>query len=206
MTGRGHLASGTVLAADGIFIAKLVRDGCATAPTGALASFFWTLMRPAGFPEGIAWTAVAGIACAVCYYWGLLLPDIDLKGSTASMVLHLTFPGPHRGFPHSLWAVALVLIPGIFLPGAWRAPFRWLALGMLVHDIADAPSTAGWVPFYPFGKWREYKGTVMTRRWGHKGIYSSSNPGSEEAVNGLIIVISIGLSAFRAYLAYWPKG
>lgn len=181
MNGRNHLATGAVLAVDAALLALSAGVPAALDP----------LARYGHGPAGYA--ACAG--CAALYLFGTVLPDID-NGGLVSKWTHFSLPLAHRGWTHSVWAAAVFLFLGA---RAW--PMRYVAFGMLVHDLMDALSTAGWVPFYPFGRWRNYRGTVMARGW-TPGLYGSSSPGSENVAAGLVAGASVLGWAFWAYLRF----
>lgn len=185
MNGRNHLATGAVLAADVALLAASA--GLPDAVLDALDPLSRYGRGPAGY------AACAG--CAALYLFGTVLPDVD-NGGLVSKWLHFSLPLAHRGWTHSLWAAALFLLIGTY---AW--PIRYIAFGMLAHDLMDAMSTAGWAPFYPLGRWRNYKGVIMARGW-TPGFYGSSSPGSENVFAGLVAGASVLGWAFWAYLRF----
>ena len=201
MNGRNHMAAGGAVSA--LLAATAVLSGTERAPEALaaagrplLAAHAWAIYG-AGMPgaKGIALTACCGAFLAL----GLVLPDIDLANSTASKLAHFSLPLRHRGFTHTVWAILLFLAAGAFL---WR-PLAAIGAGMLVHDLLDWPSQAGWSPFYPLGKHRIFHDTVMARN--HRFVlYSSASPGSEAVASGLVIMICVLAIAFEAYLALWP--
>ena len=188
MKGRNHIVTGTAMAASAALALERF-------PVPAVIGAVLPLERYGYGPAG--WAACAG--CAALYVFGLALPDIDNHG-LVSKWLHFSLPLRHRGWTHSLWAAALFLVPSLLVPACW--PLRFVALGMLAHDLMDALSQAGWAMFYPFGRWRVYRDTVMARGW-TPGLYSSSAPGSEDAVAGAVTVINIAWWAFWAYLRFF---
>lgn len=203
MTGKGHLMSGTVAAADAI--ATLHFIGACDVPA-AVRSWTDRLIAAAVGPVDTGWrTAVPVALLAAGYYIGLLLPDIDKENSMMARRLHICVAVNHRGVTHSVWALMIPFLASLGAIGAAGAFPRGVFLGMLVHCFVDALSVAGWVPFYPLGRYKIYNGTVMTRRRGHFGWYSSARPGSEAVVNGMFVIASICVFGFLAYLRYWPK-
>lgn len=203
MTGKGHLVSGTVAAADATAALCFLRAGGAPA---ALVSATDALISAAVGTAVPGWRmAAAAAVLAAGYYIGLLLPDIDKENSMLARRLHVCLAVNHRGITHSLWAMSVPAVLSLFSIYPLDVLCRGLFLGMLVHCLADAMSVAGWVPFYPLGKWRTYNHTVMTRRRGHFGLYSSARPGSEAVVNGMLVILSACGFGFWAYLLYWPK-
>lgn len=201
MTGKGHLASGTTLGADALLFRHFIRSGGAPVFIQTAADTVSNIMTGGG---GTVWQAAAGCALlCVGYYIGVLLPDIDKDNSMISKMIHFSIPVRHRGITHSLWALVLMAVPLFFLPAAVSPFIFGILAGMMVHLLIDSISTAGWVPFYPLGRWKVYNNTVMTKRR-HIRLYSSTNPGSEDVVNGLLIVFSVCVFGFWAYLIYWP--
>lgn len=202
MTGKGHLVSGTVAAADAIAAFRMAGAGGAPAAVASALDRIYDFMA-GGHTAG--WGAAASLAClAAGYYAGLLLPDIDKDNSMLASRLRFHLAVNHRGITHSVWAIIAVVL--LCRMAAWPldAFLRGICVGMLVHCLFDSLSVAGWVPFYPLGRWRTYNGTVMTRRRGHFGLYSASNPGSEGVVNGMFVVLSAAGMAFWAYMVFWP--
>ncbi len=198
MTGKGHIASGTILAADAAACALLSMKDSAPAAVAFAGEFLRTHLSPVSRYGGIAGIAACA-ACAALYYLGLLLPDIDRSGSTVTKLTHFHIPCRHRGWTHSIWVLAAAFLPGATC--AW--PVRYLFLGMLAHDLMDALSTAGWALFYPLGRWRVYRDTVMSRGFCPQ-LYSSQRPGSEDLVNGLLVLVSLAVMGTLAYLVLWP--
>lgn len=194
MTGKAHLCFGCIAAAD-----------CAAAALMAGKAGFWAAHpETAGalscllVPSGPA-AALTAAACGIAYLVGLLAPDLDTDGLLANRT-GLRLPLAHRGWTHTLWAAAAVFWAGLKL---WF-PLRYLGLGILVHDLADSLSQAGWVPFYPFGKWRVVHGTVM-KRGRTPALYSSADPSGEAVVNGMFAAVSLACALFGAYLLWWPR-
>ncbi len=194
MTGRGHLFSGTVLAADTIAAAGIVAVSGKPELLAKALPTCKAVLVPSG--DGAAF-ALSAVACAAFYFLGLLLPDIDSPGSTVTKLTHFSLPLTHRGFTHSFWFLLIFLLLGRF---AWF-PFRYIGIGMLVHDLMDWGSTAGWVPFYPFGRWRKYQNCVMAR--GHFiSFYSSKAEHSETVVNIFLILLSVAGIIVLAVLSF----
>ncbi len=198
MNGRGHLFSGTVLAADALAVSGIAAvSGKPGFLAGALPEAK-AVFIPAG--DGAAFV-LSCAACAALYYFGVLLPDIDRPNATVTKLTHFHLPLCHRGFTHSLWFVFVFLALGMFL---WF-PLRYVGIGMLAHDLADWGSTAGWVPFYPLGRWRKYQDCVMAR--GHwVSFYSSQAPGSETVVNVFLTVLSLACVGVYAWIAFTGGG
>lgn len=200
MNGKNHLISGVAVGADAALAATYI-----SRIFPAAGEFLADRLSPFARFSG-----TAGIACcafaAGAYLFGTILPDVD-NGGLVSRYLHLKLPCRHRGWTHSIWAMAAILAVSFFGSGsqylgmaAWVC--RYLALGMLAHDAMDGLSVAGWVMFYPFGRWRVYKGTVMKQGW-TPGLYSSAQAGSESVVTCAIVVSSAAVWAFLAYVMFF---
>jgi len=127
---------------------------------------------------------------------GLLLPDIDTN-STISNFLHFKIPGPHRGLTHSLWLVMLFMAFGF----VYVYPLRFLALGILNHDIVDSFSAAGWVPFYPFGSYKISNDIVCAKNR-HITLYSSKAKYSEAVCLLVFVLISVILLGFEYFMLF----
>lgn len=202
MNGKNHLATGAAIGLDLCLGAVLLSSrfpDTVESLGGALSPF-------SRYGSGVA--GIAGCAaCAAAYMFGTVLPDID-NGGIVSKWLHFTLPLAHRGWTHSIWAIAVIISLSVFPqthgPG-WLGlllwPVRFAAIGMLAHDLMDALSKSGWCVFYPLGRWRKYEGTVMKRGW-TPGLYSSSRPGSENIVAGLVVFLSVVWIAFGAYVMW----
>lgn len=205
MNGRNHLATGAAIGLDMCLGAVLVSSrfpDLSDGLNGALSPF-------SRYDTGFG-VAAGCAACALCYMFGTVLPDID-NGGIVSKWLHFSLPLAHRGWTHSIWAILLVLFPSVFWQSnvpAWLAaalwPIRFVAVGMLAHDLMDALSKSGWCVFYPLGRWRKYESTIMKRGW-TPSFYSSSRPGSENIVAGLVVFLSLAWIGFGIYLV-WSAG
>lgn len=202
MTGRSHIAFASIAAADcvaGVIMAKIYLPSDSKLVLQAISAIsdFFDPMAEFG---GLAGCLLVG-AAIILYYIGVLLPDIDTS-STISNALHFKLPLKHRGFTHSLWAACLFLMPSLIWYEAWIS--RFVAAGMICHDLADSFSPCGWVPFYPFGKYRIVHGNVVCSRMPHIKLYSSEKKGSEKIVNIAFGVISAfcaaGVIMVRSFL------
>lgn len=130
------------------------------------------------------------IAGFCCFYLGLLLPDIDLKNSTISKILHFHLPFRHRGVTHTIYWVILFDILGFVISPI----FLFLGQGYFIHLFFDSFSVAGTCWLYPFSKYRVYNDTVMTRRF-HIKLYDSEGI-SEIVVNIVVSIIAVLIIAF----------
>lgn len=197
MNGRNHLVTGAAIAADAALAISCV-PGLPQQVSGALL--------PMARYGGAAGYAMCG-ACALAYLFGTVLPDVD-NGGLVSKWLHFSLPLAHRGWTHSVWAAALFFLLAAQWPGepaaaaAFLWPARYVGLGMLAHDLMDALSVSGWVPFYPLGRWRNNRGVIMARGRGLP-LYSSSRPGSESAVSGAVVILSLAWWAIWAYSRFF---
>lgn len=201
MTGKGHIVSGSIFMADTFVCRILLRQIDMSASFYNFFEVFEYHFNPLIFYQDcddITKYLFLGL-CILFYYFGLLLPDIDTT-STISNFFHFKIPGPHRGFTHSLWLVLLFLIPGFL----FFKPICFLALGMLIHDISDSLSSAGWVPFYPFGNYKLIHENIVCSKCKHITLYSSTAKHSETACNIILFLTSalifIGILLARFYL------
>lgn len=199
MNGRNHTAAG--IAVTGMLAAPAVLDLVSGSEHGLFSGFVsavavWAFQDVKGLPAMAAVGAVSVFLCVL----GLLLPDIDQEHSTVSELLRFHIPVAHRGITHSLWVAMLTFLVAALL---WR-PLVFLVLGILIHDILDWPSKAGWVPFYPLGSYKKVHGTIFSRR--HRFVlYSAADPGTETAFAGFVVLACVLIVAFEAYLALWPS-
>lgn len=103
-----------------------------------------------GIATGLAASGGNPLAVVLCAV-GSLLPDVDEPKSMLGRVMR-QIPGvsglqdkvEHRTWTHSLIALGLVSIIGIF----WHA-WLWVSLGYFLHLVADSLSRAGVAWFYP---------------------------------------------------------
>lgn len=184
MTGKGHIISGSILMADTYLCSVYLSRIEVPAFLCTYMDWFTQQVNPMKYYESVFWKPVLFGVCVFFYYFGLLLPDIDTD-SMISKWLHFKIPLRHRGFTHSIWFICIFLIPGIFL----CYPFRFLAIGMLVHGFMDHFSKAGWVLFYPIGKYKCYDETVFNTRK-HLVFYSAKVPHSEILFNAFLFLLS----------------
>ena len=194
MSGEGHMFSGSILMVDTylcydilsrIELSSIFRTGF---------DYFDTLVNPMLCHDG--WFKYPFFVLSVFFYYiGLLIPDIDSEYSMISKMLHFHIPVAHRGLTHSVWAGLIFLVIGVVL----FYPLRFLFIGLLIHGFIDHFSKAGWVPFYPIGKYRIYNNTVFTNKK-HMVFYSAKAPEAELIFNGFILLFSIVLIGFSYYL------
>lgn len=176
MTGKGHILTGTFIAADVCTLSYVIMQH---APDSAkdfalkvnnfinpVMHYQLTALADSDQVKTIQMSAVSVFFCIVLYIIGLLLPDIDHSESTLSKAWNIKLKTPHRGLTHSVWFI----FPFILL-GTLRYPFFFLVTGIIVHDIMDAFSKGGICPLYPLGRYRVYCGTVIrpsSKRIGYK--------------------------------------
>ncbi|MBI4148900.1 metal-dependent hydrolase [Candidatus Woesearchaeota archaeon] len=95
------------------------------------------------FPGNLWMIAVAAFAS--------LLPDVDHPDAKAGRYMPLSFLFEHRGFFHSIAALAMMSGIGLaFFPGYTAA----IAIGYGSHILGDALSRKGIMPFHPFSRMR----------------------------------------------------
>ena len=157
------------------WVADLVRD---------LGSVVGSLL----VPKGVLVMILCLVACAV----GLVLPDVDNPDSRVARLLHVPSRVRHRTLPHTLWLVALLVSIGWWL--AWQY-LTWLGVGVLIHQVLDSWSKAGWVPLYPLGRWEVVTlsdGTqcVVSRRAGRTRL-AHLRYGGEDGPSETVYVIAV---------------
>lgn len=200
MNGRGHLVTGAAVLLDAAAFAAMSYSEAASPGVRAAGRAMLAHMSPWHAMGGGIPGAAGCAAALVLYFAGIVLPDLDRKGSLANKLTRVYIGVNHRGWTHSVWAVLLASsLSAVYMPSIW------LAAGMLVHDLADSLSQAGWVPFYPLGKWRVVHSTVMRRGW-TPGFYSSARPGSEDAASGILALLCMLAAGWMTYIGFWPKG
>lgn len=141
-------------------------------------------------PKGVLVTILCLVACTV----GLVLPDVDNPGSRVGRLLHVPSRVRHRTLPHTLWLVVLLVLSGWWL--AWQY-LTWLGVGVLIHQVLDSWSKAGWVPLYPLGQWEVVTlgdGTqcVVSKRAGRTRL-SHLRYGGEDGPSETVYVIAVAV-------------
>lgn len=161
-----------------------------------LASAVLASLRWLGAPwhPGVALEvgALTWLAAALALYWlGSLVPDIDNPRSLLGRWFAWLPMGPHRGITHTLYP-ALVLVLLVAVAPALRVGVFFLA-GMLLHLLADAPSRAGWVPWWPLSfhrrGWRlvgSDGGSMVVTDAGPK-LYTVGRPSEAVVVAALVV-------------------
>lgn len=101
--------------------------------------------------EGLLLWGYLALAGAL-FILGTLLPDVDSRKAKLGRLTRLGgLLGPHRGFTHTDWFLAVLLL--VSLPGPTRVlAFLWL--GAVTHAELDGWSTAGRARFWPLGSYR----------------------------------------------------
>ena len=194
MNGRNHLITGTCIGADLCF-AYMTAGGF---PFREAVQASLDPVARYGPARGI----LAAAGCAALYLFGCVLPDID-NGGIVSKLLHFRLVVRHRGITHSVWLMAPFLAAACTVPGLWA--LRFLFLGMLMHCLADRPSTAGWVPFYPFGRWKVYNNVVINTKK-HIELYGADKPGSETLLCIFVVAASALGWGTWAYFRFFNGG
>lgn len=112
-------------------------------------------------------TAVSeGLLCAGCYGLGLLLPDIDNPNNLAGRYFYL--PVGHRTITHTLYAVLLFLVPGLFLKS-----LLFLAAGYFLHLLMDSASRCGVAWLHPYTGYHIYPSGAKFKKGFHLVLYGS---------------------------------
>lgn len=225
MMGKNHLIVGTAAAVAGVSWINVLADGTSSPAQFLDGLLSWVLrLWPSwlgGFGDtvpawaqhpisvGASWLVqwvmpeqlwslggVLYLILAVVLFWvGSLLPDIDSKSSLLGRHLHV--PGPHHGFTHTNWFLAILLL--FALPGFTRVLF-WLFLGALLHCLVDGMSKAGRVGFYPLSKHK-----IIAFPDGTPCVVTVGNRISLYKVGGIselvVLVVSVALCAFSVWAA-----
>lgn len=195
MTGKGHLWSGSMTligfgTLELFVVHPLVDDLIHSFDLESTNIFLRIYNHVLGyFSEPSLFNILIWICGICCYYFGLLLPDIDKSTSTISKILHFHLPFLHRGITHTIYWVILNMLLGVLL----NPMFLFLAQGYFVHLYYDSFSVAGVCWFYPFSRYTVYRNTVMTRRR-HMVLYSSD--GGELLPLVISIIVSILIIVF----------
>ena len=164
MMGKGHLIVNAAVTVSGIAAVS-----CGTLSEIPFINQMSYEMLDWFFPESLSLTFDNGIvnntfvffAGAIFAWWlGSLLPDMDSPTSTIGRIIK--FPGKHRTWTHSIWAVIILIILARLHP--W---LRMLSLCYFLHLLADNFSAAGICWMYPFQKYREYANGAFVAP-GHK--------------------------------------
>lgn len=192
MKGTNHLITGSVLGADLCGLYMMAGSGFPFRE--AVSVFFDPLARYGGL-RGM----FAAAGCAALYLFGCVLPDID-NGGIVSKFLHFRLVVRHRGITHSVWLMMPFLFAALFAPGFWA--LRFVFIGMLMHCLIDRPSTAGWVPFYPFGSWKVANNVVINKRK-HLTLYGADKPGTEGLLCFFIVFGSIAGWVLWFYFTFY---
>lgn len=199
MSGKGHIAAGTILIADAVLIHDFAmkQAGASAVVLNKLSQgWFWLedhFNVIDGGTTGIhKWLLVT--ACILLYYLGNLLPDIDSKYSTITRMAHFHLPVKHRGITHTVYCWI-----GLYLLG-WKVHplFYMLMLGVAAHVVIDMGSKAGWVPFYPLGRYRVWDGCILSSRASRRRFYYKSGDVSER----LYLFIMFGLTIVFGFIHY----
>ncbi len=117
-----------------------------------------------------------------CVFVGAYLPDIDHPESKIGRyVKPIGILFEHRGFFHSLLALALVFfLPYYFISKTVIA--YGFALGYASHLVGDAITVKGIMPFHPFSRWN-VRGIMRT----------------DSFVEDLLFVLFVLVAAWKLY-------
>lgn len=149
---------------------------------------------------GAPWSASSGwsgplawwlAACLGLFFAGSVFPDIDNPKSLVGRWFRWLPLGPHRGITHAVWA-PLVLGPLVLVSAPPSRQLAFFFAGWLAHELADAPSKAGWAPWWPLGRWRTVvlDGVGVVVRDRGPRIYRVGR-GSETAVVVSVVALSM---------------
>ena len=169
MTGKGHLMSGSILIADTYLCSCFLPHLSVSAVfVDKYNLFIDTHFDVFAHQSNTILKIIMLFVSIFLYYIGLLLPDIDKKSMIAKL-FKFSLPVTHRGITHSFY-MFLILLLGSFT----FYSLRFLVLGFVVHIFVDSFSPAGWVPFYPLGRYYVRNDTVITKRR-HLTLYRSND-------------------------------
>lgn len=207
MTGKGHVAHSSILLAD-ITGAVILGELWITMPKFKIIfdnvlSFVNPLHK---YGTTILGYIMIGVSI-LCYYFGVLLPDIDQEYSTITSILHFHIKHlRHRGVTHSVWFALIFLIISLIWSDIFWV-FRFISFGIIAHGIADSLSTSGWCPFYPLANYNLLHGKVVCNVNKHVVLYDSKELGGEDRVNRWFLIISIIIAIFIFLVRYkWVHG
>lgn len=201
MTGKHHLASGasTYLAMASIPMVPSVYHGPFSEQVATACSFYSGLYYvPSGISsEGVG--AIVGLVLSILmFFLGVLLPDVDSKGSILGKFIYLPFR--HRTWTHTFWPIIIFL----GLSFLWTG-FFWLAMGMIAHLFIDSISFQGVCWFYPLSKYRYYPngGAVKKKHW--LKLYRTGSK-TEAVVCYIYIIICIVIFALVSVCSWRSLG
>lgn len=203
MTGKGHMIAGTSLIVinDALLnlLSKQISKLSFVPDTFSLFEHYRNIISRIWIPEAASGTWVAKsitvitVALYLVIFWiGCLLPDIDHPNSIMGQRFHI--PIPHRTWTHTIWIVAILAIPAIWIPA-----FFWLTYAYFLHLCVDAFSRGGVCFFYPISKYLDYPSGAHVKK---KHIFKLYRPGgrSETVVCCILIVFaSISILSFIRY-------
>jgi hypothetical protein len=231
MMGKSHLLVGTVVAASGVVVLKALGDGSSAAAitsnntvsawlhawpqalggidpqaspgwstsplsVGAEVASSWL-----GIPETMlsVWGIAFAVIAAALVWLGSLLPDIDSKNSLLGR--HVPFPGPHHGFMHTDWFLAVLFMASLSEPT--RLLF-WLWLGAALHCWMDGLSQAGRVRFYPLARYKIISlpggsGACVAPAGNHTALYRVG-----QLSEVVVLAAAAGLSVAAAWVLLGP--
>ncbi|MBD3313293.1 hypothetical protein GF345_02525 [Candidatus Woesearchaeota archaeon] len=123
-----------------------------------------------GFLAGLlliqAWNPQNQILFMFLILLGSALPDIDHPDSKiGSKVKAVSFLFEHRGFFHSLFAALMIfLLLAYYVSGlTYGIYIAAVAIGYLLHMLADSLTREGIMPFHPISRFR-LRGPMRTGR------------------------------------------
>ena len=196
MMGRSHVVASAATCVAAASVGRLVLDSGAEVLTPAreavdLVVSRYVLVTPNPWLEFV-WAS----GCALLFFLGTILPDIDQPNSLVCSMLRFSIPLPHRRVTHSLWACILFLVLGLRV-----RPLMYLFAGYVVHVLMDKPSYAGVCLLWPFTRYEEYPNGAFVAR-GHKLKLYRTGEGSEILFVVFVWCVSLVLAwaAFGDYI------
>ena len=209
MTGKGHMIAGSCLIVINdriLHMASGTIDACAAQLQGifpGLSSFHafeayrsfimrvWIPKQAEGTWMANSLTVTQLCLFLVIFWLGCFLPDIDQPNSTFGQ--HFYLPVKHRTWTHTIWAAALFLIPGIWIP-----PLFWLGYAYFLHLVVDAFSRGGVCFFYPISKYVDYPSGAHVKKHHMFKLYKPG--GTSETVACALLVIAAAMLAAGPFL------
>lgn len=134
---------------------------------------------------------ICGLLCLII---GALLPDIDLRDSMISKLVHFHIPIRHRTWTHTLWLLLIPIIIGWVLllrSSNCNASFLWfsLALGIFWHLVMDSLSVGGVCWLYPITQYINYPDGAHIKKHHWLKLYSVKKKSKAERF--IVFVIDV---------------
>lgn len=194
MTGKGHMIAGTSLVVINDSLIRLLSNQIAklsfVPKSFSLFECYRHIITRVWVPASVTGTwmeksiIAVSIALYIVMFWiGCLLPDIDHPHSTFGQTFHI--PIQHRTWTHTIWVVAALAIPAIWIP-----IFFWLVYAYFLHLCVDAFSRGGVCFFYPISTYLDYPSGAHVKK---KHFFKVYRPGqlSEKVVCVILIIFAL---------------